>query len=93
MLALLFMVVLPENNGALMGTISCLNCAQVLAEIEPLRNDSGKVSLSPPGRCEIEEEDDEAFYRCPRCRAKNIVIEVRTASGYPQLAVVACRLK
>ena len=69
-----------------MGTIVCLNCNQVLAEIEPLQDGVGRGNSRP--HCRLEEDDEETFYRCPRCKAKNIVAEVRTASGYPQLAIV-----
>jgi phage FluMu protein Com len=71
-----------------MGTILCLNCNQVLAEIEPYRNMEG--GQPAPARCELEEEGEKTFYRCPRCKVKNIVVEARTLNGYPQLAIVAC---
>jgi hypothetical protein len=70
-----------------MGTIVCLNCTQVLAETEPGQNSAGRGDSRP--HCELEEDDEKTFYRCPRCKAKNIVAEVRTASGYPQLAIVS----
>jgi phage FluMu protein Com len=71
-----------------MGTIICLNCSQVLTEIEPLQTGAGRGDSHP--YCTLEEEEEETFYRCPRCKAKNIVAEVRTASGYPQLVIVEC---
>jgi phage FluMu protein Com len=70
-----------------MGTIVCLNCAEVLAGVEPGQYRSGQGDSCP--HCELEEEDEETFYRCPRCKAKNIVAETRTASGYPQLTIVS----
>ncbi len=73
-----------------MGTLACLNCAQALAETEPRWNNGGKAG--PSARCELETEDDITFYRCPRCKAKNIVAEARTPSGYPQVAIVSFRL-
>jgi hypothetical protein len=75
-----------------MGSIVCLHCAQVLMEIEP-RQDTKAKGYVPPPVCMIEEDDQNAFLRCPRCHAKNIVIEVRTPSGYPQLAVVGCSIR
>jgi|WetSurMetagenome_2_1015567.scaffolds.fasta_scaffold576897_1 hypothetical protein len=70
-----------------MGTIICLNCRQVLAEIEPGQSSAGWDNSRP--HCELEEDNEKTFYRCPRCKAKNIVAEVRTESGYPQLTVVS----
>ena len=74
-----------------MGAIICLNCTEVLCEIEPSR--SGHGGSGPLKRCELEEEDDLVFYRCPACGAKNIVEETRTPSGFPQLTVVACSIE
>jgi hypothetical protein len=74
------------------GTIVCLNCSEVLFEMEPKRSPLGKRT-HPLRRCELEEEGDKTFYRCPRCRAKNIVIETRSPSGFPQLTVVACSME
>ena len=74
-----------------MGAIICLNCTEVLCEIEPSR--SGHCRSGPLKRCELEEEDDQVFYRCPACGAKNIVEETRTPSGFPQLTVVACSME
>ncbi len=76
-----------------MGMITCLNCAHVLAEIDPHRNGNKEKASSPPPRCELEEEDDKTFYRCPRCKAKNIVAEARTPSGFPELTIIACSLQ
>ena len=64
-----------------MGTIICLNCTEILCEIEPSR--AGRGGSGPLTKCELEEEDDQVFYRCPTCGAKNIVIETRTPSGFP----------
>jgi hypothetical protein len=74
-----------------MGTIICLNCTEILCEIEPSRASRG--GSGPLRKCELEEEDDQVFYRCPTCGAKNIVIETRTPSGFPQLTVVACSIE
>ncbi|HUJ68020.1 MAG TPA: hypothetical protein VLW86_00775 [Syntrophorhabdales bacterium] len=74
-----------------MGAIICLNCTEVLCEIEPSR--SGRSGSGSMARCELEEEDDQVFYRCPTCGAKNIVVETRTPSGFPQLTVVACSVE
>jgi hypothetical protein len=74
------------------GGIVCLKCSEVLFEMEPRRSPAGKKTHSPR-RCELEEEGDLTFYRCPRCGAKNIVIETRSPSGFPQLTVVACSME
>ena len=72
--------------------IVCLNCSEVLFEMEPNRSRADKKT-GPPRRCELEEEGDKTFCRCPRCKAKNIVIETRSPSGFPQLMVVACSIE
>jgi len=76
-----------------MGTIICLNCTEVLFEIELPSSAADKGKTGSSKRCELEEEDDRFFYRCPTCGAKNIVIETRTPSGFPQLTVVACSIE
>ena len=76
-----------------MGAIVCLNCTETLSEIEPSREKHPKGKARASKRCELEEEGEEVFYRCPCCGAKNIVIETRTPSGFPQLTVVACSIE
>ncbi len=75
-----------------MGTVTCLNCKEILVEREPYRDPNSKQIPPPPRKCPLEEENDVTFYRCPRCKAKNIVEEVRTESGFPELVVVAFSL-
>jgi len=76
-----------------MGAIVCLNCSETLCEIDASREKNPKSKVRPPKKCELEEEGEEVFYRCPFCGAKNIVIETRTPSGFPQLTVVACSIE
>ena len=63
-----------------MATTVCFNRSEVLSRIEPLRSTNDKTRTYPPKRCDLEEEEDQAFYRCPKCKVKNIVIEPRTKS-------------
>ena len=70
-----------------MGTVKCIKCAEVLVAHEPLSDLTAKTHADPR-RCEMEEEDDRPFYRCPSCRAKNFVIETRSPDGFPELTVV-----
>jgi hypothetical protein len=69
--------------------VICLNCKEVLFEVEPPSSSGVRNSERPPRRCVLEEEDDINFYRCPACKSKNIVIETRTPNGFPHLTVVA----
>jgi DNA-directed RNA polymerase subunit RPC12/RpoP len=75
--------------------IVCLHCSQTLMELEarPTQSSKAKDYRPPPPPCQLEEDEEGTFIRCPVCHAKNIVAEMRTASGYPQLVVVACRIK
>jgi hypothetical protein len=66
-----------------------LNCREILVEIEPRRDVNSRRPQPAPRKCPLEEEDDIIFYRCPRCRAKNVVEETRTENGFPELVVVA----
>jgi len=74
-----------------MATIKCLNCAELLVSHEPFHGESTKGR--PRRECPLEQEDDQAFFRCPSCKAKNVVVETRSAEGFPELTVVACILK
>ncbi len=76
-----------------MGAVTCLNCREVLVEIEPRRNVNGRQLQPAYRKCPLEEEDDIIFYRCPRCKAKNIVEETRTENGFPELVVVTFLLQ
>lgn len=73
-----------------MGQVKCLRCSGVLIETtESTTFDrKGKSTGRAPKTCEIEMDDDRAFYRCPYCRAKNIIMETRGESGFPQLVIV-----
>jgi len=77
-----------------MGAIVCLHCAQTLIEIEPRQSQSEKAKgyRPRPPPCQLEVDEESTYVRCPKCSAKNIVVETRTPSGYPQLAVIACRI-
>ena len=68
--------------------VRCMNCTRILVEHEPVL---GLLIKTPAGRkeSELEEEDDRVFYRCPTCRAKNFVAEMRNSDGFPELRVVA----
>ena len=65
-----------------------MNCAEILVEHEPVPDFTAKT---PEKRkiCELEEEENRAFYRCPACRAKNFVAETRNSHGFPELRIVA----
>jgi predicted Zn-ribbon and HTH transcriptional regulator len=70
-----------------------LNCREILVEIEPRRDTASRQPRPAPRKCPLEEEDDIIFYRCPRCKAKNIVAETRTENGFPELVVVTVLLQ
>ncbi len=70
--------------------IRCMKCSRILVEHEPVLGLLSKPSAGSK-ECELEEEDDRPFYRCPACRAKNFVAETRNSDGFPELRVVACR--
>jgi phage FluMu protein Com len=73
--------------------VTCLNCNEILVEIEPRRDvDNGRPQPAPR-KCPLEEENDVIFYRCPRCKAKNVVEETRTENGFPKLVVVTFLLQ
>jgi Zn finger protein HypA/HybF involved in hydrogenase expression len=74
-----------------MATIKCLNCAELLVSHEPFHSESAKGR--PRRQCPLEQEEDQAFFRCPSCKAKNVVVETRSTEGFPELTVVACILK
>ncbi len=77
-----------------MGQVRCLHCAGVMVETEETVPSDRKSKATPRPRktCELEMEDDEAFYRCPYCRARNIVAETRGESGFPHLVIVKVSL-
>jgi hypothetical protein len=79
-----------------MAHVTCLRCKGVLIETVEFRPPSpiGKRLPPPPPqkKCEIELEDDYAFYRCPHCRAKNILMETRGENGFPRLDIVGFSL-
>ncbi len=73
-----------------MGQVKCMRCSGILIDTSESTtfDRKGKPAGRPPRTCEIEMEDDSAFYRCPYCRAKNIIVETRGESGFPQLVIV-----
>jgi hypothetical protein len=74
------------------GMVRCMKCAEILFEHETVRDSTART---PEKRkiCQLEEEDNRAFYRCPACRAKNFVAETRNSYGFPELRIVAYSLE
>ena len=62
----------------------CLNCGAVMfknARLDP----AGHMSVNTLTQIELQKVDDEMYFKCPKCGAKNFV-ELETGStGLPQL--------
>jgi DNA-directed RNA polymerase subunit RPC12/RpoP len=65
-----------------------MKCAEILVEHEPVTDLTAR-SPKKGKRCELEEEENRAFYRCPACGAKNLVAETRNSHGFPELRIIA----
>jgi DNA-directed RNA polymerase subunit RPC12/RpoP len=74
----------------MMSRVKCLRCGGILIEtVESLSWDrKGRPTKPQPKTCEIELEGDEAFYRCPHCRARNLLTETRGETGFPRLVII-----
>ena len=65
----------------------CLKCKGALFK-KVLLDDKGHVAIDMTTPAKLEHEENDSFFRCQSCGAKNIVIDVRDSDGLPQIRIV-----
>jgi hypothetical protein len=69
----------------------CFNCnAPIFTEAVSDQDVSWRMSSD--NRLEVEWDDDDFFFRCPHCLAKNIIMEAVDSIGLPVLRVSHIKL-
>ena len=64
----------------------CLKCEGVLFK-KVLLDTLGHTAMDVETPLEIESDGIDQFYRCPHCKAKNIIVSDKSAHGVPQSRV------
>ena len=62
----------------------CLNCGAVLFRNARL-DAAGHMSVNTLTQIELQEVEEEMYFKCQKCGAKNCVELVTSANGLPQL--------
>ena len=61
----------------------CLNCGGVLFE-KVLLDDKGHTAMDVDTPLDMESDDEDRFFRCPHCSAKNVVVGATSSDGLSQ---------
>ena len=64
----------------------CLKCGRVLFK-KVLLDEKGHMAMDVNTPLDLESDDNEQFFRCPHCSAKNIVLSSTDPDGLPGLTV------
>ncbi len=70
-----------------MKDVKCLSCRGLLFKANPL-DDKGNWAMDPKFKLSLTQEANEAYFKCPHCGAKNVVIDSASPSGLPQIKIV-----
>ena len=65
----------------------CLKCKGVLFK-KVLLDDKGHTAIDMTTPAKLEHEENDNFFRCQSCGAKNIVINAEGPDGLPQIRIV-----
>ena len=69
----------------------CFNCNAPIFT-EAVSDQDVSWGISSDNRLEVEWDDDDFFFRCPHCLAKNIIMEAVDSIGLPVLRVSHIKL-
>lgn len=64
----------------------CLKCGGVLFQ-KGFLDYKGHMAMDMHTRIDLESDEMEHFFRCPHCRAKNVVVEAISPHGLPQIRI------
>ena len=65
----------------------CLKCKRILFK-KVLLDDKGHTAKDMTASAKLEHEENDRFFRCQFCGAKNIVIDTKSPDGLPQIRIV-----
>ena len=67
--------------------IRCLKCKGILFKTV-LLDDKGHTAIDVTTPAKREHEENDSFFRCQSCGAKNIVIDAKSPHGLPQTRII-----
>ena len=67
--------------------IRCLKCKHILFKTV-LLDDKGHTAVDVTTPAKLDHEENDSFFRCQSCGAKNIVIDAKSPDGLPQIRIV-----
>ena len=64
----------------------CMKCGEVM--FEKVRLDAeGHMAVDTPTQAELHQDEDDIYFKCPKCGAKNLIETDLSPTGLPQLRI------
>ncbi len=73
-----------------MKDVKCLSCNGVLFKKTDLDN-KGNWAMDPQHSLELSHDENDSYFKCPHCGAKNIVVDSMSPTGLSQLRIVRAK--